>query len=78
MSKNSMACDAPQEEMSLETAFERLDTLMQELENPDSTLEASFHAFEQGMQLVKYCNDLIDRVEKRVLVLSQDGEFDEF
>lgn len=78
MSKNSMACEKEEKELSLEEAFEKLDTLMQELEKPESSLEASFRAFEQGMQLVKYCNDYIDKVEKRVLVLGQDGEFNEF
>jgi exodeoxyribonuclease VII small subunit len=62
----------------LEEAFEKLDTLIEELEKPENSLEASFRAFEQGMQLVKYCNDAIDKVEKKVLVLGQDGELDEF
>ena len=35
-------------------------------------------AFEEGMKLVKYCNDSIDKVEKKVLILGQDGEVDEF
>ena len=55
-----------------------MDALITELEKPDNSLEASFKAFEQGMKLVKYCNDSIDKVEKKVLVLGQDGELDEF
>ena len=78
MSKNNTACDSADIHISLEEAFEKLDTLIAELEKPENSLEASFRAFEQGMQLVKYCNDNIDRVEKKVLVLSQDGELDEF
>ena len=64
--------------LSLEEAFGKLDTLIAELEKPENSLEASFRAFEQGMKLVKYCNDAIDKVEKKVLVLAQDGELDEF
>lgn len=64
--------------ISLEEAFQQLDELITELEKPDNSLEASFKAFEQGMKLVKYCNDSIDKVEKKVLVLGQDGELDEF
>lgn len=78
MSKNSTACNTADTNISLEEAFEKLDTLIAELEKPDNSLEASFRAFEQGMQLVKYCNDAIDKVEKKVLVLGQDGELDEF
>ena len=78
MSKKNMACDLTNDNLSLEEAFEKLDTLIEELEKPENSLEASFRAFEQGMQLVKYCNDAIDKVEKKVLVLGQDGELDEF
>lgn len=78
MSKNSTACNTADTNISLEEAFEKLDTLIAELEKPENSLEASFRAFEQGMQLVKYCNDAIDKVEKKVLVLGQDGELDEF
>ena len=64
--------------LSLEKAFDEIDELIAQLEKPDNTLEASFQAFEKGMQLVKYCNESIDQVEKKVLVLSQDGELHEF
>ncbi len=65
-------------DISIEEAFARLDDLITELEKPDSSLEASFQAFEQGMKLVRYCNDAIDMVEKKVLILGQEGELDEF
>ena len=78
MSKKNMAYDLTADNLSLEEAFEKLDTLIEELEKPENSLEASFRAFEQAMQLVKYCNDAIDKVEKKVLVLGQDGELDEF
>lgn len=78
MSKNNTAAKAVDTNISLEEAFEKLDSLITELEKPDNSLEASFRAYEQGMQLVKYCNDAIDKVEKKVLVLGRDGELDEF
>ena len=78
MSKKNMAYDLSTDNITLEEAFEKLDTLIAELEKPENSLEASFRAFEQGMQLVKSCNDAIDKVEKKVLVLGQDGELDEF
>lgn len=78
MSKNNMVYEKDEETLSLEEAFGKLDTLIAELEKPENSLEASFRAFEQGMKLVKYCNDAIDKVEKKVLVLAQDGELDEF
>lgn len=65
-------------EVSLEEAFAQLDAYITELEKPDNSLEASFKAYENGMKLIKYCNDTIDKVEKKVLVLGQEGELNEF
>ena len=31
-----------------------------------------------GMELLKYCNESIDKVEKKVLVLNGEGKLDEF
>lgn len=78
MSKKDSVSNDVSLDISIEEAFEQLDALIHELEQPEHSLEASFKAFEQGMQLVKYCSDSIDKVEKKVLVLSRDGELDEF
>ena len=78
MSKKNSAAEKAELNISLEEAFAKLDSLISELEKSENSLEASFKAFEEGMQLVKYCNDSIDKVEKKVLVLGQDGELDEF
>ncbi len=78
MSGKPMEADNIELNISLEEAFDRLDALITQLEQPENSLEASFKAYEEGMKLVKYCNDSIDNVEKKVLVLSQDGELDEF
>ena len=78
MSKKGSTAEKAELNISLEEAFAKLDSLISELEKPENSLEASFKAFEEGMQLVKYCNDSIDKVEKKVLVLGQDGELDEF
>ena len=78
MSEKNTAVNEAEGNISLEEAFEKLDELITELEKPENSLEASFKAFEQGMKLVRYCNASIDKVEKKVLVLGQDGELDEF
>lgn len=78
MSKKSSTAEKAKLNISLEEAFTKLDSLISELEKPENSLEASFKAFEEGMQLVKYCNDSIDKVEKKVLIMGHDGELDEF
>ena len=60
---------------SLETAFEELETTIAALESGDLSLEASFKLYADGMKLVKYCNDAIDKVEKKMIQLkAEDGE----
>ena len=42
------------------------------------SLEDAFFLYEQGMKKLKECNDKIDKVEKKLLVLNGQGELEEF
>ncbi len=57
---------------SLNEIFEELDGLLQSMEQEDS-LEKSFALYKQGVELVKQANDSIDKIEKQVKVLDEDG-----
>ena len=57
--------------LSIEEMFEQLDGIIRNLEDGNSSLEASFEYYEAGMRLVKACGQKIDRVEKQILVLSE-------
>lgn len=63
---------------TLEENFEALEEMIHKLEDKETGLEESFVLYEQGMKLLKKCNDQIDQVEKKVLVLGQNGETGEF
>lgn len=63
---------------SLEQAFEMLEETIANLENPELNLEDSFKEYSRGMELVKYANEAIDKVEKQVMVLSESGELEAF
>lgn len=65
-------------DMTLEQAFAELEKVTKKLEDPNISLEDSFAVYQQGMQLLKYCNESIDKVEKKVLVLNGEGKLDEF
>ena len=67
-----------EKEISLEEAFTRLQETIENLEKDDITLEQSFQEYQKCMLLVKKCNEIIDKVEKKVLVLNEDGGTDEF
>lgn len=66
------------QELTLEEAFSVLEEAVSKLEAEDISLEESFHVYKEGMNILKYCNDKIDKVEKRVLQINEDGEVDEF
>lgn len=70
--------DKEQETMSLEEAFVQLEEMMEALESREITLEESFEKYQQGMNLLKICNEKIDKVEKKMLVINENGDTDEF
>lgn len=66
------------QELTLEEQFQALDTIVNKLEREEVTLEESFQLYHQGMTLLKKCNETIDTVEKKVLMLDEDGKTYEF
>ncbi len=64
--------------LTLEEAFDRLDDIVKQLESENISLEDAFSDYKDGMDLLKYCNDSIDAVEKNVLKLNEEGETDAF
>lgn len=66
------------ETLSLEQTFSLLEGTIAKLEQEDIPLEESFQLYQEGMQLLKSCNDKIEHVEKAVLKLNEKGELDEF
>ena len=65
-------------EETLEELFGRLDRIIAKLEDRDTTLEDSFAAYEHGVRYQKACNDKIDQIEKKMLVINESGGLDEF
>ena len=66
------------EEMTIDEAFLALDAIVEALEGREITLEESFQKYQEGMGLVKKCSEKIDAVEKKVLILNENGEAYEF
>ena len=63
---------------NLEEMFKDLEELIGKMENEEITLEQTFDLYNNGMELLKKCNLSIDEVEKKVPVLDENGETDEF
>ena len=63
---------------TLESVFEELEMTISALENPEVSLDESLKLYQQGVKLLKYCNDSIDKVEKKIIELKTEEEIDEF
>lgn len=57
------------EELSIEQAFEELNSIMDTMEADSVSLEKSFELYKRGMELVSMCNSKLDMVEKKIIVL---------
>ena len=69
---------AEQEQFRLEEAFDRIEALLEKLQDKDVTLEQSFGLYQEGMGLLKLCNENIDHVEKQMLQIDEEGQTHEF
>ncbi len=63
-------------EITLEEGFGEIEAMIKQLENSDISLEEAFITYEKGMKKLKECNDKIDLVEKKMLVLNEQGQLD--
>ena len=59
--------------MKIEESFELLEKVISMLEDKNTSLEDAFKEYERGVRLVKECNDSLDKVQKKIIVL-QSGE----
>ena len=60
---------------NLEEMFDRLDQVIGTLEGEDVSLEEAFGLYDQGMKLIRRCNQTIN---EKILVLDENGEKHEF
>ena len=66
------------EDRTLEQVFQELDEVVKNLEQDTASLEESFQLYHKGMDLLKVCNEKIDTVEKKMMILDENGEQHEF
>ena len=59
-------------DQTLEDVFEQLDEVVKKLEGEAVSLEDSFQLYHEGMELLKICNDKIETIEKKVMILDKE------
>lgn len=66
------------EKLTLEDRFDNLEKIIEQMEAPNVTLDASFELYKNGVAELKEANELLDNIEKAMLVINTDGELEEF
>lgn len=69
-----MSASGKNTEASLETAMERLDAIVREMEAGELPLETLIARYEEGIALSKLCRDKLERAEERIRILTRDTE----
>ena len=58
---------------TFEEAIKRLETITQSMQNSEMPLEEALAAYQEGNELVKYCQTKLAEVEQKLQVLDADG-----
>ena len=66
------------QETTSEESLKELDDIVEKLESREISLEESFTMYQKGMELLKQCSGKIDKVEKKMLKINEDGDLSEF
>jgi exodeoxyribonuclease VII small subunit len=72
-SKKSLDTDAT-DELSFEVALQRLETIVDRLEEGNLELEDALSTFEDGVKLTRRCAGQLEDAERRIDELVREGE----
>jgi exodeoxyribonuclease VII small subunit len=62
-----------EENLNFEESMQKLETIANELEKGNLSLDESVNKFEEGMKLSKKCNDFLESAEKKITILINNG-----
>ena len=62
------------ENLTFESASARLEEIVKILEQGNSPLDESLKLYEEGVLLVRFCNDSLDSAEKKIKMLVSDSK----
>src|SRR5205814_839088 len=62
----------PTSDLSFETAMQRLEKIVEEMESGKMLLEDLLARYEEGMKLVKVCQERLARAEQKIEIITRD------
>ena len=63
---------------SSQERFAHLEQIVARMEDADVSLDEAFELYKKGLDEVKSANDMVQGMEKAMLVLNSDGQLEEF
>lgn len=67
---------AAKKTVDFESALEKLEELVEEMEHGELSLEESLKAFEQGVKLTRECQTALAQAEQKVQMLIEESAID--
>ena len=64
--------------LTLEERFAHLEQIVARMEDADVSLDEAFELYKKGLDEVKSAKDMVQGMEKAMLVLNSDGQLEEF
>tara|TARA_Y100000590_G_C15306846_1_gene858591 strand:- start:227 stop:439 length:213 start_codon:yes stop_codon:yes gene_type:complete len=63
---------------NFEASLEKLEAVVNSIENGNLSLDESIKKFEEGIKLYKSCKDLLSEAEKKITVLTESLNEEEY
>lgn len=64
----------PRKKFSVEQAFDELETIIEQLEDDETSIQDALKFYTKGMKLVQQCQESLDHIEKELIILEDKGE----
>lgn len=68
-----MPSPSTDKEPSFEQSIDKLEDLIEQIESGEIGLEQAIAQYEQGQALIKRCQGILDKAERRIAELTQDN-----
>ena len=66
-----------EEELSFEEAIEKLEVIVEKLEDKDISLDQALEKYEQGVKLSKFCSNKLEQAEEKIeIIKDEDGSLE--
>lgn len=67
-----------EKELRLEDLLSQVELCVEQLDDPQISLEDAFRYYEEGIRKLKLCNEKVARIEQKMQVVNQRGELEDF